>query len=164
MTGIERITEYQAVAGETQTAVKMMYPGDVTLLETVEQQEERQVIRRYVSNDVMLAEKVMDEDGKVIQEVMPTGSYQYTYDKAGNVTEVEKDGEILYRYHYDEKGQLEKYTDYAEQKVYEYSYDENYNLTAAITMDMEGNLLNQDDYEYDEDATTGLKSFSGKEI
>lgn len=95
---------------------------------------------------------------------MPTGSYQYTYDKAGNVTEVEKDGEILYRYHYDEKGQLEKYTDYAEQKVYEYSYDENYNLTAAITMDMEGNLLNQDDYEYDEDATTGLKSFSGKEI
>lgn len=164
MTGIERITEYQAVAGETQTAVKMMYPGDVTLLETAEQQEERQVIRRYVSNDVMLAEKVMDEDGKVIQEVMPTGSYQYTYDKAGNVTEVEKDGEILYRYHYDEKGQLEKYTDYAEQKVYEYSYDENYNLTAAITMDMEGNLLNQDDYEYDEDATTGLKSFSGKEI
>ena len=31
-------------------------------------------------------------------------------------------------------------------------------------MDMEGNLLNQDDYEYDEDATTGLKSFKGKKI
>lgn len=164
MTGIERITGYQAATGETQTNVTMVYPGEQTMLETAEQQGEGQVIRRYVSNDVMLAEKVMDEDGKVVQEVMPTGSYQYTYDKAGNVTEVEKDGELLYRYHYDEKGQLEKYIDYAEQKVYEYRYDENYNLTAAITMDMEGNLLNQDDYEYDEDATTGLKSFSGKEI
>ena len=106
----------------------------------------------------------MDEDGKVIQEVMPTGSYQYTYDKAGNVTEVEKNGEILYRYHYDEKGQLEKYTDYAEQKVYEYRYDENYNLVSAVTMDMEGNPLKQDKYGYDEDATEGLKSFNGKEI
>ena len=69
------------------------------------------------------------------------GSYIYSYDDDGNITEIESsDGTLLYTYEYDELGQLIEECSRPEQKCTAYAYDLNGNITTKIEYPVEISL------------------------
>ena len=67
--------------------------------------------------------------GLVHRHTNALGSYIYTYDSDGNITEIESsDGTLLYTYEYDELGQLTEECSRPEQKCTAYTYDLNGNI------------------------------------
>ena len=73
-------------------------------------------------------------DTQMVQSIQPVvggvnqGYYSYSYDKAGNIRSVSKNGELLLQYWYDGLGQLTRVDDARQQKTFLYSYSDVGNL------------------------------------
>ena len=79
--------------------------------------------------------------GLVHRHTNALGSYIYSYDDDGNITEIESsDGTLLYTYEYDELGQLIEECSRPEQKCITYTYDLNGNITTKIEYPVEISL------------------------
>ena len=62
--------------------------------------------------------------------------YTYTYDDAGNIKTISKDGVLQKSYNYDKLGQLETEYNYDTLKYYQYEYDYGGNITRKITLNI----------------------------
>lgn len=122
---------------------------------------------RYLQNGVqgiMLDEKTSNEEGLITELTNLLGTYRYEYDLNGNLETVYKNGVVAYQYIYDKNQQLQQYCDYESGLIYEYAYDDNYNLMEAVISDLNEMDLDKKTYEYGNDPTLGLQRYDGRTI
>lgn len=98
-------------------------------------------------------------------------SYTYSYDNSGNITEVRDNGSLLYKYVYDEAGQVAKDYNFAKSVATTYTYDNNGNIQSKtpytnVTSDdlstaTQGTAIT---YSYDTSWSDKLIAYNGQSI
>ena len=66
-------------------------------------------------------------------------AFEYTYDRAGNITSIKESGKILYEYTYDAHGRLTGQKDYTINECHEYVYNTTGNIHADWKYPLDGN-------------------------
>ncbi len=98
-------------------------------------------------------------------------NYTYSYDASGNITEVRNNGTLLYKYEYDEAGQIAKDYNFATSTATTFVYDANGNIlsktpytnvtSADLSTATAGTPIT---YAYDTNWTDKLTSYNGQSI
>ena len=76
--------------------------------------------------------------------------YEYIYDDLYNITEIYKNNELIYAYTYDNLNELIKEDNKIQNRIYKYHYDESGNILKKQEYNLETNILiKEDNYEYE---------------
>ena len=126
-------------------------------------------IYTYDDTDATVSNRVIGVENKLADATVT--NYTYSYDASGNITEVRNNGTLLYKYEYDEAGQIAKDYNFATSTATTFVYDANGNIlsktpytnvtSADLSTATAGTTIT---YAYDTNWTDKLTSYNGQEI
>ena len=126
-------------------------------------------IYTYDDTDTTVSNRIVGVENKLADTTV--SNYTYTYDPSGNITEVRNNGTLLYKYEYDEAGQIAKDYNFATSTATTFVYDANGNIvsktpytnvtSADLSTATAGTPIT---YTYDTNWTDKLTSYNGQGI
>lgn len=126
-------------------------------------------IYTYDDTDTTASNRIIGVENKLADTTV--SNYTYSYDASGNITEVRNNGTLLYKYEYDEAGQIAKDYNFATSTATTFVYDANGNIlsktpytnvtSADLSTAIAGTPIT---YAYDTNWTDKLTSYNGQDI
>lgn len=126
-------------------------------------------IYTYDDTDTTASNRIIGVENKLADTTV--SNYTYSYDASGNITEVRNNGTLLYKYEYDEAGQIAKDYNFATSTATTFVYDANGNIvsktpytnvtSADLSTATAGTPIT---YTYDTNWTDKLTSYNGQNI
>lgn len=126
-------------------------------------------IYTYDDTETTASNRIVGVENKLADATV--SNYTYSYDASGNITEVRNNGTLLYKYEYDEAGQIAKDYNFATSTATTFVYDGNGNIlskipyTNVISADLSTAIAGTPiTYTYDTNWTDKLTSYNGQSI
>lgn len=123
----------------------------------------------YDDTETTASNRIIGVENKLADTTV--SNYTYSYDASGNITEVRNNGTLLYKYEYDEAGQIAKDYNFATSTATTFVYDANGNIvsktpytnvtSADLSTATAGTPIT---YTYDTNWTDKLTSYNGQNI
>lgn len=126
-------------------------------------------IYAYDDTETTASNRIVGVENKLADTTV--SNYTYSYDASGNITEVRNNGTLLYKYEYDEAGQIAKDYNFATSTATVLVYDANGNIvsktpyTNVTSADLSTATVGTPiTYTYDTNWTDKLTSYNGQSI